>query len=155
MSGNLPFGKTLKNWLNALRYRGPQAEDARHALGLRGEQAAEKHLKRQGYKILGRRVRTRLGELDLVAVDRRTVVFVEVKTWHATSGFAHPADAVDLRKQRQITRAAVAFLKRRGLLEHPARFDVVAITWTPESRRPKIEHIKNAFDAVGHNEFFS
>jgi putative endonuclease len=151
----MTFRKKLENWLGRVWQRHPRASDPRHKLGLRGEAAAEKYLKRQGYKILGRRLRTRLGELDLVAVDGRTIVFVEVKTWHKPSGFDHPADAVTAQKQRQITRAATAFLKSRGLLEYAGRFDIVAITWPEDSRRPKIEHIKNAFEAVGRGEFFS
>ena len=151
----MTFRKTLESWLNRVWQRKRRASDPRHALGLRGEAAAEKYLKRQGYKILARRLRTRLGELDLVAVDGRTIVFVEVKTWRKVSGFDHPADAVDAKKQRQITRSAVAFLKHRGLLEYGGRFDIVAITWPEGSRRAEIEHIKNAFEAVGRGEFFS
>ena len=91
-------------------------------------------------------MRTGLGELDLVAVDGRTVVFVEVKT-RQTGEQGHPAEAVDLPKQRRLTLLATAYLKRHRLLNHAARFDVVAITW-PDGRRPQIEHIRNAFDAV-------
>lgn len=147
--------ETLTAWFNRLLHRGPSASDPRHGLGMRGEAAAEKFLKRLGYKIVGRRLRTRLGELDIVAVDGRTIVFVEVKTWHNPAGFDHPADAVDLKKQRQLTRAGTAFLKRKGLLEYASRFDVIAVTWADGARRPKIEHFVNAFDAVGHGEFFS
>ena len=69
----------------------------------------------------------------------------------------HPAEAVDDRKQRRLTRLAVTFLKRHRLLEyeHPARFDVIAVTWPAGKRRPKIEHFQNAFDAVGTQEFYS
>ena len=147
--------ETLGSWLRRLRRVIPGPADPRHDLGLRGEAAAEAYLKRQGYKILARRLRSRLGELDLVAVDRRTVVFVEVKTWQEQGDFDHPADSVDLNKQRRITREAVAFLKRRGLLEYAGRFDVVAISWPRHSRRPRIEHFKNAFEAVDTGGFFS
>ena len=50
---------------------------------------------------------------------------------------------------------ALAFLKRHELLEHPARFDVLALTWPKPARKPQIEHIKNAFEAVGHGQMFS
>jgi putative endonuclease len=123
-------------------------------LGRRGEAAAAKHLKRLGYKIVARGDRFGPGELDLVAVDRRTVVFVEVKTLRS-SNLGHPADAVTAAKQRRLTRLAVTFLKRHRLLDYPARFDVVAVTWPDDRRRPKIEHIKNAFEAVGQGEFYS
>lgn len=115
-------------------------------LGERGETLAARHLRRAGFRIVGRGVRTGLGELDLVAIDGRTLVFVEVKTRQSDEQ-GHPAEAVDLNKQRRLTRLATAYLKRHGLLNHPARFDVVAITW-PDGCRPKVEHIRNAFEAV-------
>jgi len=126
----------------------------RKSLGSRGERAAAKYLRRKGYKIVAHGNRLRSGELDLVAVDGRTVVFVEVKT-RRSDQYGNPAEAVDLRKQRRLTRLAVTYLKRHGLLEYPARFDVVAITWPEDRRRPAIEHFENAFDAVGAGEFYS
>ncbi len=123
-------------------------------LGRRGEDEAARYLRRLGYKILARGRRLASGELDLVVLDGRTIVFVEVKT-RTSQEVGHPADAVDAIKQRKLTRLAVTFMKRHGLLEFPARFDVVAITW-PEGRgRPTIEHFKNAFEAVGEGELFS
>ena len=112
------------------------------------------YLRRLGYRIVARRERGRLGELDLVAVDGRTVVFVEVKT-RRTHQAGHPAEAVDLDKQRRLTRLALAFLKRHDLLEYPARFDVLAVTWPEGARRPVVEHIPNAFEAVGRGQMFS
>jgi putative endonuclease len=123
-------------------------------LGRRGEDAAARFLKRQGYKILARGSRLVTGELDLVALDGRTIVFVEVKT-RSSADVGHPAEAVDANKQRRLTRLAVTFLKRHQLLEFPARFDVVAITWPDGRGRPTIEDFKNAFDAVGQWELFS
>jgi putative endonuclease len=124
------------------------------SLGARGERAAERYLRRAGYRIVGRRDRGRLGELDLVAVDGRTVVFVEVKT-RTSREAGHPAEAVGPLKQARLTRLALAYLKRHDLLEHRARFDVVAITWPKGSRRPTISHIRNAFEAVGRGQLFS
>jgi len=123
-------------------------------LGLRGEEAAARFLKRLGYQIVARGDRLKPGEIDLVAVDGRTVVFVEVKTRESADA-GHPSEAVDAAKQRRLTRAAVTFLKHHRLLESPARFDVVAITWPAGQRRPTIEHIPNAFDASGRWEFYS
>jgi putative endonuclease len=123
-------------------------------LGQRGEAAAARYLRRHGYKILARGDRFGPGELDLVALDGKTIVFVEVKT-RESAAVSHPADAVDANKQRRLTRLAVTFLKRHGLLECPARFDVIAITWPAKKWFPTIEHIKNAFDAVGMWEFYS
>ena len=123
-------------------------------LGRRGERAAARYLRRRGYKIIARGDRSKSGELDLVAVDGKKIVFVEVKTRDCREA-DHPADAVDTAKQRRLTRLAVGFLKRHGLLEHSSRFDVVAVTWPDGARRPAIEHFPNAFDAVGRQETFS
>ena len=123
-------------------------------LGERGEAVAAKYLKRLGYKIVARGERGRLGEIDLVAVDGRTVVFVEVKTRQSQDA-GHPADAVDADKQRRLTRLAMAFLKRHGLLEYPVRFDIVAVTWPADRRRPSIEHFRGAFEAQGRESMFS
>ncbi|HEV3344223.1 MAG TPA: YraN family protein [Pirellulales bacterium] len=123
-------------------------------LGQRGEALAARWLARHGYKIVARGSRGALGEIDLVAVDGRTVVFVEVKTRRSQDA-GHPADAVDHDKQRRLTRLAIGYLRRHGLLEYPVRFDVVAITW-PEGRgKPTVEHFKNAFNAVGCEGMFS
>lgn len=121
-------------------------------LGERGERLAARHLRRRGYTILGRQVQTKFGELDLVAVDGRTLVFVEVKT-RRSHDTGHPAEAVDRRKQVQLTRLALAYLKRHGLLDHPTRFDVVAVTWPPDAP-PIIEHYPNAFEAQGSKSLY-
>jgi len=136
----------VRSWL-AERFR-PKS------LGQRGEDAAARYLKRLGYHILARHCRTRLGELDLIAADGRTVVFVEVKTRRTTDA-GHPADAIDPRKEQRMTQAALAYLKAHGLLDYSARFDVVAITWPADSRRPTIEHFQNAFSPPGKGQFFA
>ena len=123
-------------------------------LGQRGEAAAARYLRRRGYKVLARGDRQGPGELDLVMLDRRTIVFVEVKTRQSHDG-GHPAEAVDEHKQHRLTRAAVTFLKRYGLLNRPARFDVVAVTWPEGKWFPTVEHIPNAFEAAGKWEFYS
>lgn len=123
-------------------------------LGQRGEAAAARYLKRKGCKIVARGQRGALGELDLVAVHGRTVVFVEVKT-RASGEEGTPAEAVTPEKQRRLTRLALGYLRRHGLLEYSARFDVVAVVWPPERKRPQIEHIADAFEAVGQGQMFS
>ena len=125
-------------------------------LGQRGEAAAARYLRRRGYKVLARSDRFGPGELDLVMLDGRTIVFVEVKTRESADA-GHPAEAVDACKQRRLTVLAVTFLKRHRLLEYKdhVRFDVIAVTWPAGKRRPKIEHIKHAFDAVGKWESYS
>jgi putative endonuclease len=123
-------------------------------LGRRGEEAAARFLRRRGYKMLAAGNRLRPGELDLVMADGRTVVFIEVKTRQSQDA-GHPSEAVDTVKQKRLTRLAVTFLKRHGLLEYPARFDVVAITWPAGRGRPIIDHIQNAFEAAGEGGLYS
>jgi len=122
-------------------------------LGRRGEDAAARYLKRLGYTIVARGHRDNIGEVDLIAVDGRTFVFIEVKT-RTTHDAGHPADAVDEAKQQRLTRLALSYMKRHDLLECSARFDVVAVTW-PSSGKPTIEHFKSAFEAVGLDGMFS
>lgn len=126
----------------------------RKPLGRRGEDAAARFLKGLGYHILARGHDSRLGEIDIIAVDGRAIVFVEVKTRTSTDA-GHPADAIDDTKQRRMTQAALAYLKSHGLLQHAARFDVVAVMWPENCRRPAIEHYKNAFAPIGAGQFFS
>jgi putative endonuclease len=122
-------------------------------LGRRGERAAAQYLKRRGLRILVVGERSQTGELDLVAIDGRTVVFVEVKT-RRHLGTGHPADAVDRAKQTRLVRQGLQFLKRHGLLEQPARFDVVAVLWPRAARRPTIEHFANAFEPPGQGQMY-
>lgn len=117
------------------------------AFARRGEAVASDALVRLGYRIVERNCRSRWGELDVVAYDGDTLVFVEVKARRAVQ-FGDPAYAVDGRKQRRIVRLAQRYLSRRRLGEPPCRFDIVVIderaTWTP-----RVEVITNAFDASG------
>jgi putative endonuclease len=105
-------------------------------------------------RIVETRSRSRYGEVDIVAVDGRTIVFVEVKTRRSQS-HGRPADAVDQVRRQRLTRAALAYLKAHGLLEYAARFDVVEVIWPAGQRRPSVvRHYRNAFEAVGHGQFF-
>ena len=138
MSGWFRFRQWWQRW---------QSWHVDRPLGQRGERAAEKFLKRQGYLIVARGERDRIGELDLVAVDGRTVVFIEVKT-RTSHDAGHPVEAIDADKQRRLTRVALSYLKRHDLLECSARFDVVAVTWPESAKRPTIEHFRNAFEPL-------
>ncbi|MEZ6070380.1 MAG: YraN family protein [Pirellulales bacterium] len=128
--------------------------DSHTALGRRGERAAVRYLKARGYRIVARGRRAGFVEIDIVAVDGRTVVFVEVKTRRSDQA-GEPAEAVDPQRQQRMTRAALAFLKFHDLMECAARFDVVAVHWPEGSRRPEIQHIENAFEAAGVDGMFS
>ena len=112
-------------------------------LGKEGERIAEQYLKRKGYRLVERNYRCAVGELDLIVLDRRVVVFVEVKT-RTGEGFGTPLEAVETRKQRKMIQAAQFFLNTKGLHQRDARFDVVGISWV--GRNPVIEHIENAFE---------
>jgi putative endonuclease len=117
--------------------------DDRRILGEEGERAAEKHLRRYRYTILERNYRCPLGEIDLIALDGETVVFVEVKTRRG-AGHGSPLEAVDARKQRQIARVAQSFLLRHRLQDRAARFDVVGV-WR-DGAGIVCELVRNAFE---------
>lgn len=124
------------------------------SLGDKGERFADRYLRRLGYQVVARSERDLWGELDLIAVDRETIVFVEVKT-RSSDAKGSAAEAVDRDKQRRVTRQAVAFLKRHQLLEYAVRFDILALTWPDGARRPSVLHLKDAFEPVGCRSFFS
>ena len=123
------------------------------SLGERGEAVAARFLRRQGYRIVAARSRSRYGELDLVAVDGKTVVFVEVKTRRSLA-HGRPALAVDRQRRERLVRAGLAFLKSRGLLGYASRFDIVEVVWPHDQRRPEITHHRNAFQASSQGQFF-
>ncbi len=119
----------------------------RQALGKSGEELAVAELRRRGYAILARRYRTRHGEIDVIADDDGTVVFVEVKS-RVSAAYGGAAAAVTLLKQRRLTAMAVRYLAAKGWLARPCRFDVVAIEAVP-GRVPEVSHYRSAFDAKG------
>lgn len=116
-------------------------------LGGRGEEVAKAYLQSLGYQILLENYTTPAGEVDLVARDGKVLVFVEVKT-RSTVGYGPPEAAVTPWKQRRIIRAAKRYLLEAGVREAACRFDVVAVTFSPEERAPRITLIKDAFWAV-------
>jgi putative endonuclease len=126
----------------------------RRWFGTRAERAAERFLKRQGYRIVARNFSCPQGELDLVAVEGRCVVFVEVRST-GTEDAARPAASVDHVKQRRLTELALYFLQRHRLLGYPARFDVLAVSWPDGRREPAFDHYRQAFEAVGRFQMYS
>jgi putative endonuclease len=112
-------------------------------LGISGEALAEDHLRGLGYEIVARDVRTPLGQLDVVAMDGRTLVFVEVKT-RAGHGFGLPQEAVDARKIRKLRQLGLYYVTMRAH-RGPVRFDVVGLT-VSQGRLVRVDHIKNAID---------
>lgn len=112
-------------------------------LGKSGEEIAVGFLKENGYKILSQNYKTKLGEIDIIAKDEDTLAFIEVKTRH-TDKFGKPCEAISGAKQRQISKAALMFLKENKFLDRKARFDVVSIMYSQD--KPKLDLIKNAFE---------
>ena len=116
--------------------------------GRLGETFAAEYLVRQGYVIVEKNYRRPFGEIDIVARERGVLVFVEVKTRHA-SGYGTPVEAVDARKQRQLSRIAQDYLLNGRLIDTAARFDVIGVILDAHNRPAEIELIKDAFDFVG------
>lgn len=117
-------------------------------LGKKGERAACRYLRRRGCRILAKNYRCPFGEIDIVAREGDTMVFLEVKT-RASDTFGDPQLAVTPRKRRRVVGAALAFMKRFGLKGCSCRFDVIAVS-VGGGRRAEIEWIRNAFGSDGY-----
>ena len=113
-------------------------------LGKKGEEVARQFLKKNGYRILVNNYVCKLGEIDIIARERDTLAFIEVKT-RTSSLFGPPQLSVTPSKQMQLSKAALCFLKEKKLENVKARFDVVAIILGPKGE--EIELIKDAFDS--------
>jgi putative endonuclease len=111
--------------------------------GAQGEEAARRYVQQQGYRIRALNYTSRLGEVDIIAQDGDTLVFIEVKARSSGSKGA-PKESVTPRKQLQISKAALAYLKEHKLFESRARFDVVSVDYS--AKPPAIELIKSAFE---------
>jgi putative endonuclease len=126
----------------------------RRWFGRRSERAAAKYLRRQRFRILGRNVDDRLGEIDLLALDGQTLVVVEVRSSESKT-FDELAATVDLSKQKRLTGAILRFLQKRKLWSIGVRFDVLALRWPPGTREPEVRHYRHAFQSVGKYQFHS
>lgn len=100
------------------------------------------HLEAQGYHILKQNFKNSLGEIDIIAKDKDTVCFIEVKT-RATLDKGLPQEAINPHKQRKLSQVALSFLKSKRLLDSRARFDIVSVLCSPTEE--KVEIIKDAF----------
>jgi putative endonuclease len=121
---------------------------SRGDLGRAGETAAARYLEGRGLVILERNLRSRLGEIDLLARDGQTLVFVEVKARRGPAGDP-PEAAVDARKRARLSRLAVGYLAARRPDERSCRFDVVGVSFDETGEITGTRHIRNAFDFVG------
>ena len=123
-------------------------DGGRDPIGPAGERVAAKCLRRGGYRVIARNVRTGSGEVDLIclAPDKRTIVFVEVKTRRVRDGgvAAHrPEASVGAKKREKLRRVAREVARKRGWTDRPLRIDVVAVEW-PERGRPVVRHTERA-----------
>jgi len=112
-------------------------------LGKSGEEQALIFLKNKGYKIIEANYKSKLGEVDIIAEDKDTICFIEVKT-RTTKDMGLPEESITKKKMHQITKAALTFLRRNNLWERNARFDVVSVL--SGASEEKIELIQNAFE---------
>ncbi|HMA01004.1 MAG TPA: YraN family protein [Gemmatimonadaceae bacterium] len=119
---------------------------ASQLLGEEGERIAEAWLVQRGWRILDRRFRSGHRDLDLVAEREGIVAFVEVKARRGRS-FGHPVEAVNWRKQRELTRSAWVWIARYGGAKQEFRFDVVGVLMDESGTR--VRHVENAFSARG------
>ena len=115
----------------------------RQQFGKDSESLAARHLQKNGYKILEQNYRNKLGEIDIIAKEKGTLVFVEVKA-RKTHVFGNPKWAVTPNKQRKISMVALYYLKATKQTHVKARFDVVSLSLAKDN--PQIEIIKNAFE---------
>lgn len=111
-------------------------------LGRLGETLAAQYLTARGYRLVCRNFRTALGEIDLIAHEDDTIVFVEVKT-RLSARHGRPSEAVSYHKQRKIIRMAHVYLSRINGWHQPCRFDVIEILW--HETNPVLNHIRHAF----------
>jgi len=129
--------------------RNTRMVDTRKKLGNRGEKIAAKVLRKQGYRIIEKNYHSRLGEIDIVAKEDESIVFVEVKT-RCSTDFGLPEEALSYDKKRRLSKLALGYLAHRRIKDTNCRFDVVSILMDNKkvSKVKHIELIKNAFPAV-------
>jgi putative endonuclease len=116
---------------------------AMKALGNKGEDLAVIFLEKKGYKIVAKNYKNYVGEIDIIARDGETTVFIEVKT-RANDSFGYPFEAVHSRKRLKLRNLALLYMKKQGE-EIPIRFDVLSIMYTDNGQK-QIEHIIDAFE---------
>lgn len=116
------------------------------SLGKLGEELALEALKKNRYRILEQNYRCPWGEIDLIARDGNTLVFVEVKT-RSSSLFGSPLHSVGRSKQRKLVKSAMNYLNAHGLHHSDCRFDVVSVMIDPDRHKNHVEVIEDAFDA--------
>ncbi|MGR3220519.1 MAG: YraN family protein [Candidatus Anammoxibacter sp.] len=121
------------------------AKTNKKKIGIEGEAEAASFLKKEGYKIVEKNYICNLGEIDIIAIHKKILVFVEVKV-RSTDSFGSPELSVTKHKRRQIIRVAESYLSRNRIQDTDCRFDVVAISYNFDKEiAPAIKLLKNAF----------
>ena len=113
--------------------------------GKRGEDIAVAHLQEVGYRIVARNYRCRYGEMDIIAQDGDTLVFIEVKS-RQSERYGPPQEAVGAEKRKKLSRVSLHYLQQQGIEACKARFDVIAVRISP--RGAAVDLIRDAFDMV-------
>ena len=109
--------------------------------GFLGETKAVEYLISKGYKIIDRNYRTKIGEIDIIAIISGVLVFVEVKS-RTNINYGYPYEAVNWRKQDKIIKSSYIYMKQKGFNDHQIRYDIIEVYL---KEKPKIKHIENAF----------
>ena len=117
--------------------------------GKLSEKLAVKFLKKQGYKILSLNYRCPLGEVDIVGLEKDTVVFIEVRS-RSNSSCGMPMETINFDKKKHIIRTALYYQKRYNLYDYNVRFDIVSVLKDETTQKLSIELIKDAFDERGY-----
>jgi putative endonuclease len=112
--------------------------------GAIGEEIAMQYLRHEGFTILNANFHAASGEIDIIAQDDEMIVFVEVKSTTKETQFGDPLQWIPVWKQQRIIRASLAYLKIRGMIESPMRFDVITV-----DKNKKVFHVRDAFRASG------
>lgn len=122
--------------------------DYKKRLGGWGETIAAEYLAGKGYIILERNIRTQYGEIDLIALDKEILVFVEVKT-RTSRKFGYPEEAISLKKKEHLLASAQAYLQTHQELERDWRIDVLAIERIDRNSLPEITQFENIITDTG------
>ena len=123
---------------------GKTLNDVRRVIGNTGEDISVKHIKDKGYALICRNYRCRFGEIDIIARDKNTLVFIEVKTFTGTD-LGSPKEAVTSHKIEKIIFVAKHYIAKNRIKDSRFRFDVIAVVLDSQKNVKSIEHIINAF----------
>jgi putative endonuclease len=113
-------------------------------IGALGEEISESYLKNLGYRILDKNFRCKCGEIDLIAVNRGYICFIEVKTRYGVT-FGMPSESVVYSKQRKIYNTAQVYIMKKNIVNSNFRFDVIEVILNNNNNYFLVNHIKDAF----------